>query len=201
MGSLKIEKIQFESPMKSSDFPTIETERLLLREIVHADVPALFAIHGDPEVMKWFGVDPLVEEAGAAKLVDHFVSYRAQPNPGTRWGIQVKDRESLVGSCGLFAWNRGWCKCTIGYELHPEAQGQGYMQEALLACIDWGFQNMKLNRIEAQVHPSNVASISTVERLGFKQEGLSRQLGFWRGQFHDMLQYALLSQDWRMGEA
>jgi ribosomal-protein-alanine N-acetyltransferase len=187
--------------MKIAEFPVIETERLLLREIVHADVQALFAIHGDPETMKWFGVDPLFDEAGAAKLVDLFASYRSQPNPGARWGIQVKDQESIVGSCGLFAWNRAWRKCTIGYELHPEAQGQGYMQEALLACIDWGFQNMELNRIEAQVHPSNTASIRTVTRLGFQKEGVSRQLGFWRGQFHDMLQYALLSQDWRIGEA
>ena len=187
--------------MKSADFPNLETERLLLREIVYADVPALFAIHGDPETMKWFGVDPLVDEAGAAELVDLFASYRTQPNPGARWGIQLKDQASIVGSCGLFAWHRGWNKCTLGYELHPRLQGQGYMNEALLTCIDWGFQNMALNRIEAQVHPCNAASIRTLERLGFEREGISRQLGFWRGQYHDMFQYALLRQDWPMGEA
>jgi ribosomal-protein-alanine N-acetyltransferase len=182
-------------------FPTIETERLLLREIVQADAAALFAVHGDPECMKWFGVEPLADEAGAERLVEVFAGWRAMPNPGTRWGIQVKNQSSLVGTCGLFAWNRGWRKCTIGYELNPKVQGHGYMQEALHACLDWGFENMRLNRIEALVHPSNAASIRSVERLGFKREGLHRQLGFWGGQFHDMFQYALLCQDWRASEA
>lgn len=186
--------------MPHSDFPTLETERLLLREIVRTDAPALFAVHGDPECMKWFGTDPIADEAGAVKLIELFASWRSMPNPGTRWGIQVKDQSSLVGTCGLFAWNRAWRKCTLGYELNPQVQGNGYMQEALHACINWSFENMHLNRIEAQVHPSNAGSLRSVERLGFKQEGLLRQLGFWNGQFHDMLQYALLSRDWRGGE-
>src|SRR5512139_756300 len=44
-----------------SGFPTIETDRLLLREIVAADAPALFAIHSDAQAMRWFGSDPLTE--------------------------------------------------------------------------------------------------------------------------------------------
>ena len=62
--------------MPPSSFPTLETPRLLLREIVHADAPALFAVHGDPESMKWFGVDPLPDEAAALKLVDLFAGWR-----------------------------------------------------------------------------------------------------------------------------
>jgi ribosomal-protein-alanine N-acetyltransferase len=187
--------------LPKSTFPTIETERLLLREITFADVPALFEVHGDHECMKWFGVDPLVDEAGAQKLVEAFASWRALPNQGTRWGIQVKGQPFLAGTCGLFAWNRGWHKCTIGYELNPTMQGNGYMQEALRSCLAWGFESMQLNRIEAQVHPSNASSIRSVERLGFKREGLLRQVGFWGGQFHDLYQYALLRQEWCTSEA
>jgi len=177
-------------------FPTLETDRLLLREIVQADAPALFAVHGDPEAMKWFGVDPLPDESAAVKLVDLFASWRSMGNPGTRWGIQIKGQNSLVGTCGLFAWNRSWRKCALGYELNPNAQGNGYMREALRACLAWGFEYMELNRVEAQVHPSNAASLRSIERLGFKQEGLLRQLGFWGGQYHDMYQYSLLHQEW-----
>lgn len=191
----------FDFTLTHLSFPTLETERLLLREIVRADVPALFAIHGDPECMRWFGVDPIPDEAGAEKLVEVFASWRTMPNPGTRWAIQLKEQPTLLGTCGLFAWNRGWRKCTIGYELNTKVQGNGYMQEALHACIDWGFERMQLNRIEAQVHPSNEASIKSLERLGFQKEGVLRQLGFWNGQFHDMFQYALLSHDWRASAA
>jgi ribosomal-protein-alanine N-acetyltransferase len=184
-----------------SDFPTIETQRLVLREIIHSDAPDLFAVHGDPDSMKWFGGDPIADEAAAVKLIDIFAGWRNMPNPGTRWGIQIKGQTNLLGTCGLFAWNRGWRKCTVGYELNPRARGYGYMHEALRACLSWGFENMQLNRVEAQVHPDNIASLRSVERLGFTREGLLLQLGFWGGQFHDMYQYSLLRQDWRADEA
>ena len=108
----------------------------------------------------------------------------------------MRGEPQLRGSCGLFAWNRGWRKCAIGYELAGNAQGRGYMHEALQAVLDWGFDNMALNRVEAQVHPENTASIRSLSRLGFRQEGLLRELGYWRGQYHDMLQYSLLRRDW-----
>lgn len=179
-----------------SDFPTLHTPRLSLREIVPEDAAALFSIHGDPERMKWFGNDPLADRAAAERLVDTFVGWRAMPNPGTRWGIEIVGRPGLSGTCGLFGWNRNWRKCTIGYELSREVEGQGYMSEALRAVIAWGWSEMSLNRIEAQVHPDNLSSITLLERLGFVREGRLRQVGFWGGSFHDMYQYALLKQDW-----
>jgi ribosomal-protein-alanine N-acetyltransferase len=179
-----------------SPFPALETEHLLLREIVPADAAALFAIHGNASLMRWFGVDPLVDLAGAEKLVALFASWRTQANPGTRWGIQRKGEPELCGTCGLFAWNRGWRKCVVGYELAPQAHGQGLMHEALLAVLDWGFANMQLNRIEAQVHPENAASLRSLARLGFRQEGLLREVGYWSGQHHDLFQYSLLRKDW-----
>jgi [ribosomal protein S5]-alanine N-acetyltransferase len=183
-------------------FPAIETDRLVLREIVLSDADALFEIHGDESLMRWFGVDPLKDIAGAEKLVALFASWRAQPNPGTRWGIQLKGEDRLCGTCGLFAWNRAWRKCTIGYELAAFAHGKGLMHEALSSVLEWGFANMELNRVEAQVHPENEASVRSVSRLGFQREGLLRQLGYWRGEYHDMLQYSLLHRDWqaRRGE-
>ena len=181
-----------------SPFPAIETERLLLREIVADDAPALLAIHGDAELMQWFGNDPLQDLAAAQRLVELFASWRLAANPGTRWGLQLKGSRQLVGSCGLFAWNRNWRKCTLGYELAREAQGQGLMQEALISVLNWGFEHMTLNRVEALVHPDNQASLRSVRRLGFREEGCLRQLGFWGKQFHDMLQYALLREDWHL---
>lgn len=186
--------------MTSSTFPALETPRLSLREILHSDAPALFAVHGDPDSMKWFGGDPLPDLAATLKLIDTFSSWRELPNPGVRWGIQPKGQDELVGTCGLFAWNRVWRKCTVGYELVATARRNGYMHEALRTCLTWGFENMDLNRIEANVHPDNASSIRSLERLGFRQEGLLRELGYWRGQFHDMYQYSLLRRDWTVGE-
>jgi ribosomal-protein-alanine N-acetyltransferase len=178
-------------------FPTLKTERLLLREITSQDAPALFTIHGNPELMRWFGTDPLPDLASADGLVNTFAGWRTQANPGTRWGIQVQNEPKLIGTCGLFSWNRSWRKCTIGYELAPEAHSQGHMREALMAMLSWGFANMELNRVEAQIHPENLASIKLVQKLGFVVEGRLRQVGRWGGQFHDMLQFSLLRGEWK----
>lgn len=178
-------------------FPTLQTTRLLLREIVPADAPALLAIHGNANVMRWYGNDPLPDLAAAEALVERFASWRRLPAPGTRFGLARQEApEQLIGTAGLFGWNPGWRKCTLGYELAPEAQGQGLMREALLTLLDWGFAAMNLNRIEAQVHPDNASSLKQVRQLGFVEEGRLRQVGFWGAQFHDLLQFGLLKADW-----
>ncbi|WP_418315750.1 GNAT family N-acetyltransferase [Piscinibacter sakaiensis] len=178
-------------------FPQLATQRLWLREIVDADSAALYAIHGNPEVRRWFGSDPLASEDEARALVRSFAGWRELVNPGTRWGLERKDQPGLIGSCGLFSWNRQWRKCTIGYEIAPEAGGQGLMTEALVAIIGWGFAQMQLNRIDAQIHPDNTRSITLVRKLGFVEEGRLREIAYWGGRHHDMLQFSLLRREWQ----
>lgn len=182
-----------------SDFPKIETDRLLLREIAAADASELFAIHSDDVAMRWFGADPLTTIEQAVKLIETFASWRALPNPGVRWGIQRKADKRFIGSCGLFKWHRQWKSCVIGYELASFAQGKGLMFEALSVILGWGFEHMELNRIEAQVHPKNTASIRLLEKLGFVQEGYMREAGFWLGEHHDLKHFALLRRDYMAG--
>lgn len=182
-------------------FPALRTQRLLLREIGAADIPALYEIHGDAETMRWFGSEPVTDIAGAARLVELFAGWRTQPNPGVRWGLQKKGCDTLIGSCGLFAWNRHWARCSLGYELARGAQGQGLMQEALGAALAWGFEHMALNRVEALVHPMNAPSLQLLQRLGFVQEGTLREAARWGGQFHDMRLLSLLKSQWVAPEA
>ncbi len=178
-------------------FPTLATTRLLLREIGPPDALALYEIHGNAEAMKWFGADPVPDLAAAMRLVEVFASWRLQSNPGTRWGLQWHGQPTLIGSCGLFGWNRNWRKCTLGYELAPAAQGRGLMFEALCTVLDWGFEHMQLHRVEALIHPDNAPSLRLVQRLGFVEEGRLREVARWGGRQHDMLQVALLRTEWR----
>jgi [ribosomal protein S5]-alanine N-acetyltransferase len=177
-------------------FPTLETPRLRMRELTKADAPALLSIHGDAEAMRYFGTDPLQQLEQAEQLVEKFAALRLAPNPGIRWGLELKSTGELVGSCGLFGWHREWCKCSTGYELARAAHGRGLMQEALRAAFAWGFREMQLNRLEAQVHPDNAPSLALVRKLGFKTEGLLRQVGRWGGRFHDLVQLGLLKAEW-----
>ena len=183
------------------DFPTLQTSRLTLREIVESDAENIFQIHGNAEYMRWFGSDPIRDLDGAAKLVATFASWRKEPVSGARWAVTLRDRPGLIGTCGLFRWNRNWRSCVLGYEIAPAHQGHGYAKEALQAIIAWGFREVQLNRIEAQVHPDNARSLALLAKLGFLQEGHQREAGYWAGRHHDLLQYALLKSQWRSAVA
>ena len=179
-------------------FPSLSTARLQLREIVASDAPALLAIHGDREAMKWFGTDPLVDLEAAEKVIAGFANLRTPPGTGVRWGIVHADPargSALIGTCGVFRWNRGWQTCLTGYELARHAQGQGFMTEALRAIYAWAFETMAVERIEAQVHPQNAPSLALLKTLGFVEEGLMREAGLWLGERRDLVQLGLLKRE------
>lgn len=185
-------------PPTPPPFPQLSTPRLLLRATTADDAPALFDIHSDVEAMRWYGTDPLPDLAAAQKMVENFAALRQQANPGVRWGLVRRDSGDLIGTCGLFKWNRSWRSCAVGYELGRQAWGAGYMHEALTAAFAWGFEAMALERIEAQVHPENQASRQLLLRLGFVSEGLAREGGFWGGRRQDLEHFGLLRREARL---
>lgn len=178
-------------------FPRFITPRLLLREIVSADTDALFAIHSDAEAMCWYGVDPITEHAEAVSLAEMFASWFAA-GTGFRWALERREDRRLIGTCGFFRWNKSWRNCVTGYELARDCQRQGYMREALAIILEYGFSEMRLHRVQAEVHPDNRASIGLATRLGFRFEGVHREQAFWLDRFHDLNCYSLLESEWRM---
>jgi ribosomal-protein-alanine N-acetyltransferase len=106
---------------------------------------------------------------------------------------------ALLGTCGVFRWNRGWRSCLTGYELARHAQGRGYMREALRAIYAWAFETMAIERIEAQVHPRNAPSLALLKTLGFVEEGLLREAGLWLGERRDLVQLGLLKREFVRG--
>ena len=79
------------------------------------------------------------------------------------------------------------------------AQGQGYMTEALRAIYAWAFDTMGVDRIEAQVHPLNTPSLVLLKKLGFVEEGLLREAGYWMGERRDLVQLGLLRREFVRG--
>jgi ribosomal-protein-alanine N-acetyltransferase len=180
----------------SQPFPHLTTPRLRLRQIVPSDANALFAIHSDTDWMQWYGVDPMTRRSQADHLAELFANWFTA-GTGFRWGLERKADRRLIGTCGLFRWNRSWHNCVVGYEIARDCHAQGYMREALTAILNFGFDEMKLHRVQAETHPDNTASIGLAMRLGFRFEGIHREQAFWSGRYHDLNCYSLLEQDWR----
>jgi ribosomal-protein-alanine N-acetyltransferase len=117
-------------------------------------------------------------------------------NRGIRWGILKKGGNELMGTCGYYDWNKTSRRAEIGYDLDPACWGQGIMTEALQVVLDYGFEKMGLNRIQAIIDSKNIRSMKLVQRLGFKKEGVLRQRSYFNGQFRDDVCFSLLREEW-----
>ena len=176
-------------------FPLLETDRLWLREITDGDASGLFALYSDPRVVEYYDIEPFTEESQAAVLVRGLAD-KYHDGVGIRWGISLKSAPAtLIGTCS-YTWNPDNASALLGYDLLSERWGQGIMREAVYAALRYGFEVRSLNRIQAMTSLDNVASIRLLRGLGFTEEGVLRQLGFWKGEFHDMRCFSLLWREW-----
>lgn len=177
-----------------TSFPQLTTENLILRETNLADASAIFEIFADNEITKYHDVETVTNLEQIRFLIERRAT-RFQNQQGIRWGIARKEDNIIIGSCGYSIKNA--YQAEIGYELARKHWQKGLMTEALSAIIQWGFQTLTLNRIEAFVMPENVASIKLLAKLEFVEEGLLREYGFWKGKFHDLKIFSLLKRDYR----
>lgn len=181
-----------------SDFPELTTDRLRLREMTLDDVDWCLRHFSTPEVVDGIGF-PAPRDIGAAR--EEFELYILRPwreKTGVYWGIEPKDDPGLIGSAGFFKWKPvPHRKAEIEYDLSPLHWGKGIMREALEAVIDYGFEEMNLNRITLRVISSNERSLGLAQRLGFVEEGVMRESAFFDGRFIDDVMFSLLRSEWR----
>ena len=110
-------------------------------------------------------------------------------------GIWYEDQ--WVGSMGFHYWDKSNRKDTIGYWLAEDFQGKGIVTDAVRALIKYGFEKMNLNRIEILCAVENTKSRGIPERLGFKNEGVTRQCEWLYDHFVDSVSYSLLASEWK----
>lgn len=112
-----------------------------------------------------------------------------------RYWIYLKDGTGPIGSIALTNIIRGVFKsCYLGYKLSERHGGKGYMTEAIEKIIEIAFHDMKLHRIEANIMPHNIRSRRAVEKLGFKEEGISEKYLKINDKWEDHCRFALINQ-------
>jgi len=183
-------------------FPVLKTDRLLLSELNLADVPFVYALFSDKQVVRYYDLEAFKDESQASALINLFKA-RFDNLEGIRWAIRLKNTEQCIGTCGVNAWNKPMRSATIGYDLHPQFWGKGIITEALSAMVDNIFSgilpDVSINRIQADTVPGNIASEKVLLKLGFNEEGLRRQSGYWKNQFHDLKCFGLLKDEFNVG--
>jgi len=147
-------------------FPTITTQRLVLRQLQDNDVHELFALRTDERVNRFLDRS-LPQSLDDARAFIAMVNQITQRNEGLYWVITRKNEDKLLGTIGLRNFEPEQYQAEIGYELHPDHQGQGMMHEAITHVLAYGFGRLGLQSITADIHPGNLRSIQILERYGF----------------------------------
>lgn len=177
-------------------FPPVETERLRLRPLSQADVPAFFALFSDPDVTRYWSAPPMSgHEQAAAKLAAILTQYEI--GDVLQMGVEYKADGVLIGTCTLHQIHRQNRRAELGYALGSAWWGKGLMHEALVAFVGHAFGHMMLHRLEADIDPRNIASAKSLERLGFQREGYLRERWIVAGEVSDSALYGLLARDWQ----
>ncbi|MHB1708082.1 MAG: GNAT family N-acetyltransferase [Thermoplasmataceae archaeon] len=180
-----------------SDFPTIKTKRLVLRQPQHEDAAAVFSIKSDPLVTLPYCVEPYTRMEQAEGWIERLLStYRAEE--GIMWFITFIGEKSVIGNCTLWHIDSESACAELGYELNSSYWGKGIAFEAASAVVEFGFKGMLLNRIEACPFSENRPSTRLLDLLGFTPEGNLRQRILFLGKYFDQLYYGLLKNEWEL---
>ena len=175
-----------------SPFPTIVTERLLLREVTNKDANEIFFLRSDKEVLKYLDKAP---EKSVDETIDFIARIKKDMDnkDGISWGIVLKGSDIVIGTICFWQMQKEHYRAEIGYVLHPAQQGKGIMDEAINAVLKYGFETMKLHSVEANVNPANTNSMKLLEKNGFVKEAYFKENYYYNGKFIDSVIYSLIT--------
>ena len=171
-------------------FPKLETERLILRELMMTDASDYFEIRSNPKVMK-YQARPAETLKDAEKVIKK-TSQSLAENKAICWAICLKNNSKFIGTIGYYRTQFEHCRTEIGYELHPDFWKKGMASEAMQAVLNYIFSKTKVHSVEANIDPANLPSARILERNHFIKEAYFRENYFTQGRFTDSAIYSLL---------
>lgn len=173
----------------------IHTERLVLREFAATDLDGVAELVGDDQVTVWLSFDSRTREEAAAMLDG--ILERQHTAPRSEYYLAIALAEDIENVIGFIRLGLGGHKAAdVGYSLRPGWQGQGYAREATTAMIEFGFDELGLHRLTANIGPANESSMRLVNSLWFTYEGTIRDHVFTNGAWRDSRSYSLLAPEW-----
>jgi [ribosomal protein S5]-alanine N-acetyltransferase len=174
-------------------------DKFYLRKAVDEDAKDLYAICMDEAVMAYYG------EAGfdvssfddVYKEIAWF-NEQFEKNAG-RWVISVKGEDAYVGDIGFFNFVKEHNRVEIGYKLQKKYWGSGVISEFLRLLLRHGFNDLRYNRVEAEVDSRNIGSRKVLLKNGFRHEGTFREFERKNGAYIDLEMFAILKKDYSLG--
>jgi RimJ/RimL family protein N-acetyltransferase len=176
--------------------PELVTERLVLRELRASDAVAVAAGAGDRQVAQYLiAVPSPYPIALARRWVLHRIEWWKQGRGVTFAVTHADEPDPLLGTVSLRRYVRDR-RAELGYWLAAPVWGHGFATEAVQAVVDFGFRQLGLARVYAQVLAGNRASLAVLDKLGMVNEGVKRQHVNKARRLHDVVLYGLLRDEW-----
>lgn len=151
------------------NFPTLTTERLILRSIEYADAELIHKLRSDETVNRFVGRDNSSTLEKAKEFILK-IQNLVEKNEGLYWILRLKENNDLIGSVCLWNFDIENEIVEIGYEMLPEFQGKGIMSEALKKVITHTFEEIKAKLITAFPSADNINSVAILKKLNFELE-------------------------------
>lgn len=153
--------------LQFTPFPILMTQRLVLRQLEIDDENEIFILRSDERILKFINI-PKAKNLEDARAYITMISKLIAENVSILWGMTLRENsEKIIGTICLWNFSKELNRAEIGYVLHPDFQGKGIMQEAAEKVIDYGFNILQLDTIEADLHPNNLKSINLLKRNNF----------------------------------
>lgn len=167
----------------------LEGEDVALRPVEEDDLPWLRDVVNNPDVWRWLGfVEPNSMEDERAFLDDL--------REGDRVGFLVTADGERAGLIDLRPGNRPDRSAEFGLMIDPRRHGEGIGTEAVRLAVDYGFDHLGLHRVWALTEERNEKMQRVFEKVGFEREGVQREQRYADGEFHDMVIYGMLEDEW-----
>jgi RimJ/RimL family protein N-acetyltransferase len=178
----------------------ISTLRLRLRPLGFEDIEELLAYRGRADVCRYLPFEPMDEQVLADRLAGNLGRREiTAEGQALTLGAELAASGRLVGDVTLFFHSAHHAGGELGYAFHPDIAGQGYATEACTAVLNLAFDEfagLGLHRVVARMDARNSASARLASRLGMRPEAHHRSSEMFKGEWSDVVVYALLDHEW-----
>ena len=148
----------------------LETDRLIIRHFVQADLDSLYKLYCDPEAKKYIPDAPQTYNETREELEWYLNGHPEHPNLGL-WAAVDKSTHQLAGRVGLLPWViDSHNEVEVAYLIAKDYRKQGLATEAALALLKYGFERLQLSRLVCVIDQDNTPSIKVAEKIGMRFE-------------------------------
>ena len=181
------------------EFPgSLRTERLVLRTMTAEDVDDIHDYQSRPDVCRYVPFEPRSREEVAEKVAKNAAAL-VLAGDGDFWQLAIERATApgrVIGDLYFTIKSTANATGEIGWTLHPDFTGQGYMTEAASAMLELAFARLGLHRVRADLDPRNTASIALCRRLGMRQEAHFVEDLWFKGEWADTIIFGILDREW-----